>query len=178
MSINSYLDYSWDSVVYLESTPSYVDDRGSIWSSSWPGSHQDSRLGDFRPCHTKICHNHRGVFRGFHADAKTWKLASCLSGLVYNYVIHPNQQEYRVYPLFSATQSRLLIPPRFYNGFFCAKDSIYLYHLSYVGNYSDVDQQSTLLLEESCCRREFDTMIGELIRSPRDTPSRDAGLPE
>ena len=153
--------------IYFSSTDSHSDNRGEIWTTF------TSSTLSININHVKVNTNNPGVFRGFHADPKTTKIASSLKGLILSFVVWPDNSKYEIFELSPVRHSRLIIPKGFYNGFLSLEDSLYIYHLSYSGEYLDHDQQSTLLLEESCVNlEEFYSTLGDLplIRSQRDAP--------
>ena len=153
--------------IYIEGTSSHVDNRGAIWTTY-------SIVEDnISVNHVKISTNKRHVFRGFHTDEHTTKIATCIRGEIIAFVIDPLNTEYWEFKLDEINKGRLFIPPNFYNGFLAVKDSIYLYHLSYEGKYNDVECQKTLTLEESCLKEEVirrHTNGNPLMRSTRDIP--------
>ena len=151
--------------IYQENTSSFIDLRGEIWTTYKSSMELDT------VCHVKINTNSRGVFRGFHRDPKTTKLSACISGEILSFVVWPCNTKYKIYELSSAKHSSLIIPPNFYNGFLSLTESIYIYHLSYTGQYVDASDQSTLTLEDSCIPlQKIDEFYpyASIIRSSRD----------
>ena len=153
--------------IYFSSTDSYSDSRGEIWTT------YTSINFSLDVNHVKVNTNKPGVFRGFHADSKTTKIASSLRGMILAFIVWPDNSKYETFELCPSRHSILIIPKGFYNGFLSLEDSLYIYHLNYSGDYADQDEQSTLLLEESCVNlEEFYSTLGDLhlIRSKRDSP--------
>ena len=151
--------------IYESSTDSFKDERGEIWTTY--KSQKQNIIN-----HVKVNTNKPGVFRGFHADEKTTKICECLDGEMIAYIVNPDNQSYEEYQLSSSKHSRITIPPGFYNGILAIKQSLYIYQLSYEGEYIDADKQLTLSLEESCVPIEvvLRQLRGlTLIRSKRDS---------
>ena len=153
--------------IYTKLVSHYTDTRGDIWTA-----YKSSEI--FPECtHTKLNTNKRGVFRGFHSDTKTTKLVSCIKGEIVAMILSPDNLQYKTYVLSSCSHSTLLIPPGFYNGFLSVTESIYMYHLTYKGEYIDADEQQTIVLENSCMPIDEITKyfhLKDLIRSERDMP--------
>lgn len=151
--------------IYTQQINDFEDNRGKIWSAF-------ESCKEFKASnHTKINTNKKGVFRGFHSDHKTTKLVSCLKGSIKSIVIWPDNKKYMTYNLSEANHATLLIPPNFYNGFLSLTESLYIYNLSYIGNYIDADGQKTIRLEDSCVPLGEITeyfKIDDLVRSSRD----------
>ena len=151
--------------IYTDSISSFKDARGEIWTT-FKGNESIKNVN-----HVKLNTNLAGVFRGFHADNKTTKIATCISGRILSLIVWPDNSKYELYWLDSSTHATLLIPPYFYNGFLSITESIYMYQLSYQGVYNDADQQYTLSMEESCVpdsifSKHLDS--AKIIRSERD----------
>lgn len=63
----------------------------------------------------------RGVLRGIHGDAKTWKLVSCLHGKFYLIVLNHDKDskqfgQWESFTLSDVNRLQVLIPPKFGNG--------------------------------------------------------------
>jgi dTDP-4-dehydrorhamnose 3,5-epimerase len=63
----------------------------------------------------------RGVLRGIHGDAKTWKLVSCLYGSFYLVVVNNVKKskqfhKWTAFTLSAINRKQVLIPPGFGNG--------------------------------------------------------------
>lgn len=63
----------------------------------------------------------RGVLRGIHGDADTWKLISCLEGRFYLVVINHDKEsdefgKWQSFVLSEGNRSQILVPPKFGNG--------------------------------------------------------------
>lgn len=153
--------------VFVESVDAFKDNRGEIWTSFEASSYGHSVN------HVKVNTNRRGVFRGFHSDAKTTKVCTCLKGNIAAIIVWPDNSRFKIYELSSAKHSTLMVPPTYYNGFVSPEESIYMYQLMYEGEYADAADQRTLLLENSCVDVSIveDLLNGApIIRSIRDMP--------
>ena len=152
--------------IYKENINSFKDIRGEIWTSY----NRDFDKVDVN--HVKFNTNNLGVFRGFHTDSKTIKIASCISGKIIAFIVWPDNSRYMQFQLCADKHSSLLIPAGFYNGFLALEKSIYVYQLSYPGEYFDVEHQRTLSIEESCVPIETISSLlpnHQIIRSSRDS---------
>ena len=63
----------------------------------------------------------RGVLRGIHGDAETWKLISCLHGKFYLVVVNwdqssPQYRQWDSFVLSDHNRTQVVVPPRFGNG--------------------------------------------------------------
>jgi dTDP-4-dehydrorhamnose 3,5-epimerase len=124
----------------------FRDIRGMIYTSY--DQQLDSLLPEgLRFVHDKFAFSKRNVLRGMHGDNKTWKLISCVSGMVYQAVIdlREGSETYKNYlTLVLSPGTQILIPPGFLNGYYCYLDSVYHYKLAYAGSYVDANQQITM----------------------------------
>ena len=74
----------------------------------------------------------------------------------------------------SENKLTILVPPNWFNAYFAITDCIYLYGLSYDGDYVDAEDQITMPIENSCFPIDFLTNycpLDNIIRSSRDLPS-------
>ena len=100
--------------------------------------------------HDKVSVSRQNVLRGMHGDSKSWKLITCLSGVVYLVVIDnrpesPNYLKWDSIVLSETNRKQVLVPPMFGNGFLVLSDhSVFHYKWAYEGNYPDVQDQFTL----------------------------------
>jgi len=87
------------------------------------------------------------VLRGIHGDFKTWKLVSCLSGVIQLVVVNnmldtPQYYEHTQFVLSDINHQQVLIPPGFGNGHKVLSDkAIFHYKQS---TYYDPESQFTL----------------------------------
>ncbi len=65
--------------------------------------------------------SHKGVLRGIHGDAKTWKLVSCIHGAFFLAVVNndkrsKNYRKFETFILSEKNKTQVLIPPDYGNG--------------------------------------------------------------
>ena len=100
--------------------------------------------------HDKVSVSRQSVLRGMHGDSKSWKLITCLSGVVYLVVIDnrpesPNYLKWDSIVLSETNRKQVLVPPMFANGHLVLSDTaVFFYKWSYPGEYPDVKDQFTL----------------------------------
>ena len=100
--------------------------------------------------HDKVSVSRQNVLRGMHGDSKSWKLITCLSGVVYLVVIdnRPESSNYLKWDsivLSETNRKQVLVPPMFANGHLVLSDTaVFFYKWSYPGEYPDVKDQFTL----------------------------------
>lgn len=92
--------------------------------------------------------SHCNVLRGIHGDYKTWKLVSCLYGIICLVVVnnvgtsHSQYHEYTQFILSEQNHQQVLIPPGFGNGhYIMSNKAIFHYKQS---TYYDPESQFTL----------------------------------
>jgi dTDP-4-dehydrorhamnose 3,5-epimerase len=100
--------------------------------------------------HDKVSVSRQNVLRGLHGDSKSWKLITCLSGVVYLVVVDnrpesPNYLKWDSIVLSETNRKQVLVPPMFANGHFVlSSQATFFYKWSYPGDYPDVKDQFTL----------------------------------
>ena len=100
--------------------------------------------------HDKVSVSRQNVLRGLHGDSKSWKLITCLSGVVYLVIVDnrpesPNYLKWDSIVLSETNRKQVLVPPMFANGHFVlSSQAVFFYKWSYPGNYPDVKDQFTL----------------------------------
>lgn len=100
--------------------------------------------------HDKVSVSRQHVLRGLHGDSKSWKLITCLSGVVYLVVVDnrpesPNYLKWDSIVLSETNRKQVLVPPMFANGHLVLSDTaVFFYKWSYPGEYPDVKDQFTL----------------------------------
>ena len=105
--------------------------------------------------HDKVSVSRQNVLRGMHGDSKSWKLITCLSGVVYLVVIDnrpesPNYLKWDSIVLSETNRKQVLIPPMFANGHLVLSNTaVFFYKWSYPGEYPDVKDQFTLKWNDS-----------------------------
>ena len=89
----------------------------------------------------------RGVIKGIHGDATTWKLISCLYGKFYLVVINYDKEskdfgKWESFVLSDRNKQQLLVPPKYGNGHLClSSKSIFHYKQS---SYYNPSKQFTI----------------------------------
>jgi len=89
----------------------------------------------------------KGVLKGLHGDAKTWKLVSCLHGKFYLVVINYDEEseyfgKWVSFVLSETNGHQVLVPPMYGNGHLCLSEkSIFHYKQS---EYYDPSRQFTI----------------------------------
>ena len=105
--------------------------------------------------HDKVSVSRQNVLRGMHGDSKSWKLITCLSGVVYLVVVdnRPESSNYLKWDsivLSETNRKQVLIPPMFANGHLVLSNTaVFFYKWSYPGEYPDVKDQFTLKWNDS-----------------------------
>jgi dTDP-4-dehydrorhamnose 3,5-epimerase len=100
--------------------------------------------------HDKVSVSRQNVLRGLHGDSKSWKLITCLSGVVYLVIVDnrpesPNYLKWDSIVLSETNRKQVLVPSMFANGHFVlSSQAVFFYKWSYPGNYPDVKDQFTL----------------------------------
>jgi len=150
----------------------FEDARGRIYSHYTDDTEREILSGE-RFNHNKIAMSYCNVIRGIHGDAKSYKLVTCLSGEVYQVVVdcRENLPTFGLWwscTLRGADCQSILVPPGYGNAFLTLSDfSVYGYKLSYLGQYSDADDQFTYLWNDE--RFSIDWPIDKPILSSRDS---------
>ena len=105
--------------------------------------------------HDKVSVSRQNVLRGMHGDFKSWKLITCLSGVVYLAIVDnrpesPNYLKWDSIVLSETNRKQVLIPPMFANGHLVLSNTaVFFYKWSYPGEYPDVKDQFTLKWNDS-----------------------------
>ena len=105
--------------------------------------------------HDKVSVSRQNVLRGMHGDFKSWKLITCLSGVVYLAIVDnrpesPNYLKWDSIVLSETNKKQVLIPPMFANGHLVLSNTaVFFYKWSYPGEYPDVKDQFTLKWNDS-----------------------------
>lgn len=100
--------------------------------------------------HDKVSVSRQNVLRGLHGDSKSWKLITCLSGVVYLVVVDnrpesPNYLKWDSIVLSENNRKQVLVPPMFANGHLVlSPQAVFFYKWAYPGDYPDVKDQFTL----------------------------------
>ena len=128
---------------------SFEDYRGELYTLFKQEEH------DLVFNHDKVSVSRENVLRGLHGDSKSWKLITCLSGVVYLVVVDnrpesPNYLKWDSIVLSETNRKQALVPPMFANGHLVlSPQATFFYKWSYPGSYPDVKDQFTLKWNDS-----------------------------
>lgn len=128
----------------------FTDLRGMLWTSF-----TDIQLKEFIPegiffVHDKFSVTMHNVLRGIHYDLKSWKLVTCIHGVVDQVVVDmrsnsPNFKKWEKIEINGLEPTLVLLPPGVGNAFHVKSESaVYHYKLAYMGDYVDADEQITI----------------------------------
>jgi len=160
-----------DGAVFIR--PSFFKDlRGLLWTSFI-----DKQLNDYIPdelsfVHDKFAITKQNVLRGIHYDSKSWKLVTCVDGIVEQVIVDmreesPNFKKWEKIELCGDRPTMVLVPPGVGNAFYVKSSSaVYHYKLAYHGNYADEDEQETVYWNDTSLG--IDWSATEPILSNRD----------
>lgn len=148
----------------------HSDFRGDLWTT-W--KQEDHNL-NFN--HDKVSTSHKNVLRGLHCDEKSWKLITCLYGVIQLAVVDynknsPNYLRSDSIILSLSNKTSVLIPPMFANGHLVLSDfAVFHYKWAYNGEYPDADQQYSLNWADP--KFKIDWLSDNPILSDRDKNSK------
>ena len=133
--------------VIVKQPDAHIDYRGELWTI-WKDT--DSEWGNLSFNHDKVSISRKYVLRGIHGDDKSWKLVTCLYGVIY-FVIVDNRESSDTFMQWDSmmlgdrNKKQVLLPPGVGNGFFVLSDHcVFQYKWSYEGEYPDVGDQFTI----------------------------------
>ena len=127
---------------------SFLDKRGTIWSTYIENKFKDLNLNKFK--HDKFSMSYKNVIRGIHYDPFTTKLVTALHGSINQVVVDmrensPTFKKYLSFKINNDNKFSVLIPPMVGNAFRVESDfALYHYKLAYSGEYIDEKNQLTL----------------------------------
>lgn len=116
----------------------------------------------------KVSKSCRGVIRGFHGDASTYKLITCLHGKIklVTYDIDNDKKQDYILEGDDTDQKCVLVPPRFLNAHQCLSSTcIFLYKWSQY--YSGANNQWSVFYNDVDINPEWESGIESII-SKRD----------
>ena len=131
-------------------TPSISsDERGNIWTSYLEDEIVVLLPKGLNFKHDKFSFSKKNVLRGIHGDSKSWKLVTCVFGMIQQVVVDlrvdsPTYLQWESFDIDSNNPRLILIPPSMGNAYYVySKEAVYHYKLAYEGSYIDaVDQIS------------------------------------
>jgi len=166
-------------------TPEVFEDRRGKYIETFnQGAGQDTPLGSWgKFVQDDISISHHNVLRGIHGDSHTWKLVSCLSGLIYLVVVcnDPDSPDYRKVEcgflrgpdeiLYGPDGEeymhvQVLIPPKYGNGHLVLSDSA-IFHYKQSTYYNEYPQ-FTIPWNDPELKIDWPSDGGEFITSERD----------
>ena len=131
--------------------PDVFEDHRGQYSQSYAEEQYRKAGIDVRFVEDDISVSTRGVLRGLHGDAMTWKLVSCLHGRFYLAVVDCREKsktfgKWAAFTLSDRNRYQVLIPPGFGNGHLVlSKKAIFHYKQS---EYYDPKRQFTYRWDE------------------------------
>jgi dTDP-4-dehydrorhamnose 3,5-epimerase len=158
--------------VYIFTPSISQDNRGIIYTSFYEDNFNDYLPKELNFKHDKFSSSKKNVLRGIHGDVKSWKLATCVYGEVYQVVVDyrkdsPTFKHWEAFTINSETLQLILIPPNMGNSFFVnSKTAIYHYKLAYDGDYLDAEDQFSIKWDDPSIGIKWP--IGSPILSERD----------
>ena len=160
-----------DGVVFIY--PSFFEDlRGLLWTSFFHNQLDDYLPNGLSFIHDKFAVTKKNVLRGIHYDSKSWKLVTCVDGIVEQVVVDMREEsssfkKWEKKELCGDRPTMVLVPPRVGNAFYVKSSSaVYHYKLAYKGNYVDADEQKTVYWNDTSLG--IDWSVKEPILSSRD----------
>ncbi len=127
--------------VYLVKPKAHEDARGNFYETYNEKDYKAAGLtADF--IQDDISCSIKGVLKGMHGDAGTYKLVQCVSGSVYAVILNcdetsPDFGKWQSFILSDENKYQLYIPPMYGNGYYVLSDkAVYSYKQStYYGEY-------------------------------------------
>lgn len=128
--------------VYLIKPSVHEDKRGNFYETYNEKEYKEHGLtADF--VQDDISASTKGVLKGMHGDAGTYKLVQCVYGKVYAVVLNCDETssefgKWQAFELSAENKHQLYIPPMYGNGYYVLTDcAVYSYKQStYYGEYS------------------------------------------
>ena len=127
--------------VYLIKPTAHMDARGNFYETyNERGYKAAGLMADF--VQDDISCSIKGVLKGMHGDAGTYKLVQCVHGSVYAVILDCNEEspdfgKWESFELSAENKYQLYIPPMYGNGYYVTSDiAVYSYKQStYYGEY-------------------------------------------
>ena len=120
---------------------SYRDVRGEVYPS-WKSKNEQVQFVEDR-----FSRSTRGVVRGMHGDAKTWKLCTCVYGQLALIVWDVRESKKYNFTLDDDKKLQVLIPPFCLNGHQCISEECVL-HYKWSHPYSSPEEQWTVKYDD------------------------------
>lgn len=140
----------------------FTDNRGTIYTI------YDSSKIDIKFVQDKITKSYKGVIRGFHGDAKTYKLISCLHGKIklVTYNVDTKIKEEYILDANDPECVSVLVPPRCLNAHQCLSKNC-IFHYKWSEYYTCPEDQWTVSYNDTEIGAGWDLSI-PIIQSERD----------
>ena len=122
----------------------FKDKRGFYWTT-W----KKCILKKMNFNHDKFSISKKNVLRGLHCDFKSWKLVTCVYGMIFFTVVDMrkgtrNYLKYKSWILSHDKPTLILVPPYFANAHLClSKICVFHYKWSYKGRYIGANKQNS-----------------------------------
>jgi dTDP-4-dehydrorhamnose 3,5-epimerase len=149
--------------VKILTTDAFVDNRGDLWTI-WNKNEFPCNI-EFN--HDKVAVSHKDVLRGIHGDFKSWKLITCLFGILKLVIVDPKNLQHISLNLTRENKTSVLIPPGLGNGHLVlSEEAVFHYKWAYKGEYPDIQDQFSLKWDDPKLKIKWD--IENPILSERD----------
>lgn len=143
----------------------YFEKRGSIYTI-----YEDKDLAiDF--VQDKVSKSYQGVIRGFHGDASTYKLISCLHGKIklVTYDIYSDEKQSYILDGDDKNFTSILVPPNVLNAHQCLS-SFCIFHYKWSEYYTTPEKQWSVRYDDSDINADWNNEFCDII-SERDMNS-------
>lgn len=143
----------------------YIDHRGVIYTV------YDNRQTDIKFVQDKVTKSHKGVIRGFHGDNKTWKLITCLEGIIklITYDVDKDIKQEYILDSNSEQSVSVLVPPRVLNAHQCLSE-ICIFYYKWSEYYTEPEHQWSVRYNDQNIQPNWDTSLIHIV-SDRDNNS-------
>jgi len=143
----------------------YTDHRGIIYTI------YDNRQTDIQFVQDKVTKSKKGVIRGFHGDNKTWKLITCLDGIIKLITYDVDKEIKKEYILDSNSDESVsvLVPPRVLNAHQCLSETC-IFHYKWSEYYTEPEHQWSVKYNDESIQPNWDNSLSPIV-SDRDNNS-------
>jgi dTDP-4-dehydrorhamnose 3,5-epimerase len=117
----------------------HLESRGSTYTIY---DNRDSELSSVSFVQDKISKSYRGVVRGFHGDSRTWKLITCLDGIILliTYDVLTDTKNRYILDGDSEQSVSVLVPPSTLNAHQCLTEDC-IFHYKWSEYYTGPEDQ-------------------------------------
>jgi len=143
----------------------YFEKRGSIYTI-----YEDKDLA-INFVQDKVSKSYQGVIRGFHGDANTYKLISCLHGKIklVTYDIYSDEKQSYILDGDDKNFTSILVPPNVLNAHQCLS-SFCIFHYKWSEYYTKPENQWSVRYDDSDINADWNNEFCDII-SERDMNS-------